>query len=119
MDLSISSEVLPEVKEFERTSTTVINAYVKPVVAHYLSNLETRLAGMGLTAPITVMQSSGGTVRTGAAKERPVYSIESVLPRAWWGRRSSARAWGWPTSSRSTWVAPRPRPASSRTERRD
>ena len=77
MDLSISSEVLPEVKEFERTSTTVINAYVKPVVAHYLSNLETRLAAMGLTAPITVMQSSGGTVRTGAAKERPVFSIES------------------------------------------
>ncbi len=77
VDLSISSEVLPEVKEFERTSTTVINAYVKPVVAHYLTNLETRLAGMGLTAPITVMQSSGGTVRTGAAKERPVYSIES------------------------------------------
>ena len=77
IDLSISSEVLPEVKEFERTSTTVINAYVKPVVAHYLTNLETRLAGMGLTAPITVMQSSGGTVRTGAAKERPVYSIES------------------------------------------
>ena len=77
IDLSISSEVLPEVKEFERTSTTVINAYVKPVVARYLSNLETRLAGMGLTAPITVMQSSGGTVRTGAAKERPVFSIES------------------------------------------
>ncbi|MGI9335984.1 MAG: hydantoinase/oxoprolinase N-terminal domain-containing protein, partial [Gammaproteobacteria bacterium] len=77
IDLSLSSDVLPEVKEFERTSTTVINAYVKPVVAHYLANLERRLADMGLEAPITVMQSSGGTVRTGFAMERPVYSIES------------------------------------------
>jgi N-methylhydantoinase A len=77
LDLSISSEVLPEVKEFERTSTTVLNAYIKPVVAQYLSNLEERLARMGFEAPITVMQSSGGTVRTGVARERPVYSIES------------------------------------------
>ena len=75
--LSISSDVLPEVKEFERTSTTVINAYIKPVVARYIENLETRLAGMGVNAPITVMQSSGGTVRTSVAKERPVFAIES------------------------------------------
>ena len=75
--LSTSYQVLPEIKEYERTSTTVINAYIKPVVARYISNLEKRLAGMGLNAPITVMQSSGGTVRTDFVKERPVYAIES------------------------------------------
>ena len=75
--LSVSYQVLPEIKEYERTSTTVINAYIKPVVARYISNLEKRLAGMGLDAPITVMQSSGGTVRTAFVKERPVYAIES------------------------------------------
>lgn len=75
--LSISSQVLPEVKEFERTSTTVINAYIKPVVAQYIEKLEQRLTGLGVRAPITVMQSSGGTVRTQVAKERPVYAIES------------------------------------------
>ena len=75
--MSLSSDVLPEIKEFERTSTTVINAYVMPVVARYLTNLERRLAGMGLEAPLTVMQSSGGTARTGFTKKRPVYSIES------------------------------------------
>ena len=77
IELSVSSQVLPEVKEFERTSTTVINAYVKPVVARYLTQLERRLAEMDFQAPVTVMQSSGGTVRTQVARERPVYSIES------------------------------------------
>ena len=77
LDLSLSSLVLPEVKEFERTSTTVINAYVKPIVGRYLTELERRLEAMALTAPITVMQSSGGTVRAHVARERPVDSIES------------------------------------------
>ena len=77
MILSVSSNVLPEVKEYERTSTTVINAYIKPVVSKYLSNLENRLVNMKLTAPISVMQSSGGTVRASLATERPVYAIES------------------------------------------
>ena len=92
ISLSLSSDVLPEIKEFERTSTTVINAYVMPVVARYLTNLELRLAGMGLDAPITVMQSSGGSARTGFTKKRPVYSIESgpaagVIGAAAFGRR--------------------------------
>ena len=77
IELSVSSDVLPEVKEFERTSTTVINAYIKPVVAQYIEKLENRLTELGVQAPITVMQSSGGTVRTSVAKERPVYAIES------------------------------------------
>ena len=77
IELSVSSDVLPEVKEFERTSTTVINAYVKPVVARYLTALERRLLEMDFRAPVTVMQSSGGTVRTEVARARPVYSIES------------------------------------------
>ena len=90
IELSVSSDVLPEVKEFERTSTTVINAYVKPVVARYLTALERRLLEMDFRAPVTVMQPSGGTVRTEVARARPVYSIESG-PAAGGSGRGCAR----------------------------
>jgi N-methylhydantoinase A len=58
--LSISSEVLPEIKEYERTSTTVINAYVRPLVAAYLSRLAEGLGRIGIRAPLMLMQSSAG-----------------------------------------------------------
>lgn len=74
---SVSHEVLPEIREYERTSTTVINAYVKPVVERYLENLERRLGEMGIRAPLTVMQSSGGTMKARTARAQPVHSIES------------------------------------------
>ena len=58
--LTLSSELLPEMKEYERTSTTVINSYVRPVVEHYLTRLTDGLQAMGITVPLTVMQSNGG-----------------------------------------------------------
>jgi N-methylhydantoinase A len=51
LTLCISSEVLPEIKEYERTSTTVINAYVRPVVEKYLSTLTAELARIGVETP--------------------------------------------------------------------
>ena len=75
--LTLSSELLPEMKEYERTSTTVINSYVRPVVERYLTLLTDGLTDMGVTVPLTVMQSNGGLATSGIAKERPVYCIES------------------------------------------
>ena len=76
-DLSISSEVLPEMGEYERTSTTVINAYVRPVVTKYLANLEDQLRARGFTVPLTVMQSNGGLMPVRVARDRPIFCIES------------------------------------------
>ncbi|HMB90371.1 MAG TPA: hydantoinase/oxoprolinase family protein, partial [Rhodothermales bacterium] len=58
LPLSLSSEILPEYREYERTATTVINAYVRPLVARYLSRLDETLS----THPISMMQSNGGTI---------------------------------------------------------
>lgn len=75
--VSLSSEVLPEMKEFERASTTVINAYSKPVTAQYLSRLQKRLEGAGFGGELLLMQSSGGINSVDFAREFPVQIIES------------------------------------------
>ena len=77
VNLTISSDLLPEMKEYERTSTTVINCYVRPVVESYLTLLTDGLVEMGVRVPLTVMQSNGGLATAEIAKERPVYCIES------------------------------------------
>ncbi len=58
--ISLSSDVLPQIKEFERVSTTVVNAYVGPALARYLERLETRLSAAGYAGPVLVIQSHGG-----------------------------------------------------------
>ena len=77
LNLSVSSEVLPEMREYERTSTTVINAYIRPVVADYLGRLSQELAKEGIRVPLTVMQSNGGLSPAEAAAEKPMYCVES------------------------------------------
>ena len=77
VNLTISSELLPEMKEYERTSTTVINCYVRPVVESYLTKLTDGLTEMVVQVPLTLMQSNGGLATADIAKERPVYCIES------------------------------------------
>jgi N-methylhydantoinase A len=69
--------VLPEIREFERTSTTVVNAYVLPVVQAYLSGLRDRLDAIGVRTPLRMMQSAGGIMDADTAAERPVQVIES------------------------------------------
>ena len=77
MAVTLSSELLPEVREFERTSTTVTNAYVLPVMDQYLGRLEDELAALGSDAPILVMQSNGGVMTSAEGRRRPVHVIES------------------------------------------
>jgi N-methylhydantoinase A len=75
--VSLSSEVLPEVREYERTASTVVDAYVKPVVSRYLRKLRASLGERGVRSALLVMQSSGGLVSGEGAAGRPVRIIES------------------------------------------
>ena len=77
MHVSLSHEVLPEMLEFERTSTTVTNAYLAPLVGRYLTNLRKDLNQIDIRAPLLVMQSNGGLISSGFAAYRPVTIIES------------------------------------------
>jgi N-methylhydantoinase A len=65
--ISLSSEVLPQIKEYERVSTTIVNAYVGPVLAHYLARLEARLDEAGYRGPTLIIQSHGGVAPIGEA----------------------------------------------------
>ena len=75
--VSISYEVLPQIREYERTSTTVTNAYVKPLTGRYLSKLSGRLASIGFEGKLFIMLSSGGITSVETAAEFPVRIIES------------------------------------------
>jgi N-methylhydantoinase A len=75
--LSVSSDVLPEIKEYERTSTTVINAYVMPVMRRYLTTLRAGLGEIDVRAPLMIMQSNGGLMTAEAAAATPMHVIES------------------------------------------
>ena len=76
--LSLSYEVLPQIREFYRLSTTVINAYIQPVMASYLSRLETRMREMGVTTPkLYIMQSNGGVSTFKGSAEKPVATVLS------------------------------------------
>ena len=74
---SISAEVLPEIKEYERTSTTVINAYIMPIVEEYLGSLTSSLTANGIDAPVLIMQSNGGMTTARGAMQKPMHIIES------------------------------------------
>ncbi len=75
--LSTSFEVLPQIREYERTSTTVTNAYVKPITARYLEKLEHRLKDLGFSGTLFIMLSSGGITSVQTARNFPVRIIES------------------------------------------
>ena len=75
--LTLSSDLLPEIREYERTSTAVVNAYIGPMVQHYLAALTDRLRSMRLNAPLRIMQSNGGVMAAQAATAKPAYIIES------------------------------------------
>ncbi len=75
--ISVSSEILPEIKEYPRTSTTVINAYVQPIVQAYIGALDARLRDLGIEAPLRLMQSNGGLASASFAAEAPAHIIES------------------------------------------
>ena len=77
--VSLSSEILPEIKEYERTSTTVMNATVMPIVERYLSRLSQATADMGVASRLHVMQSNGGIMTAETAGHKSVNTILSGL----------------------------------------
>jgi N-methylhydantoinase A len=77
LPVSVSHEILPEIGEYPRTSTTVVNAYVQPVIRAYLTALSARLEALGVTAPLRLMQSNGGLAAASFAAEQPARIIES------------------------------------------
>ena len=94
LPLCISSEVLPEIKEYERTSTTVINTYVLPIVRRYLATLRSGLDGIGVRGPLLIMQSNGGLMTAEAAAARPMHIIESGPAAGVVGAQALARRIG-------------------------
>lgn len=93
MTVSLSSEILPEIKEYERTITTVVNAYVLPTVSTYLSRLRRKLADARIASDLYIMQSSGGVMTAATAVEKSVHTVLSgpaagALAAMWMGRKS-------------------------------
>lgn len=75
--VTISSEMVPQIQEYERTSTTVINAYIRPVIERYVTALEARLQDLGIQVPLNIMQSNGGIMSARTAAAKPIFIIES------------------------------------------
>lgn len=93
--ISLSSQINPEYREYERASTTVMNAYLAPVMRHYLQNLEDRLAGLGQPR-LAVIQANGGSTSVDFAKTRAVTTVNSgpaggVVAAAFYGRMHERR----------------------------
>ena len=108
--VTASVDVLPEAGEYERTSTTAVNAYVLPALRGYLSRLEEKLRACGVAAPLLIGNSNGGlSSRQRGAGEAGLLHL--VGPRV--RRRRRGAAWRGDSASRtsspSTWAAPRPR----------
>ena len=75
--VTCSYDILPEIREYERTSTTVVNAYLGPVMNRYLDTLMQRLAAVGIGKSLHVMTSGGGQMSIRAAMTKPAYLVES------------------------------------------
>jgi N-methylhydantoinase A len=97
IQVSISFDVAPEIREYERTSTTVANAYVRPMMARYLKRLAERIAALGLQPRLHVMLSSGGVASFEQAAATPVRLVESgaaggAIAASYWGGLAGQRA---------------------------
>src|SRR5665213_143993 len=75
--VSLSSDILPEFREYDRAITTVMNDYVRPIMKRYLTRIEERLKQDGVTARLHIVRSDGGLMSAEAASERPVYTVLS------------------------------------------
>ncbi len=96
MPVCISSEVVPEVGEYERVSTTVANAYTMPVARRYLKELEKGVDDLGISGRLYIMLSTGGISTPQTAADYPIRLLESgpaagVLAAAWTGRQTGNR----------------------------
>jgi N-methylhydantoinase A len=94
VSVTTSHEVAPEIREYERASTTVANAYIKPLARQYLDAMARRVAALGIPAPLLLMLSSGGLTHVAEAERTPVQMLESgpaagALAAAFFGREDS------------------------------
>src|SRR4030095_3594093 len=92
--VTTSHEVPQEIREFERASTAVANAYIKPLAHRYLELMAKRVAGQGIPAPLLLMLSSGGLTHVAEAQRAPVQMLESgpaagAIAAAFFGRDDS------------------------------
>ncbi|HWD59203.1 MAG TPA: hydantoinase/oxoprolinase family protein [Stellaceae bacterium] len=94
LTLCTSAEVLPVINEYERSSSTVINAYVRPIVERYLTRLIAEAQRIGIDAPLLLMQSNGGLTTAKAAAVTPMHIIESGPAAGVVGVRALARRIG-------------------------
>ncbi len=75
--ITVSSDIAREIREYERMSTTVANAYVQPLVDRYMTHLDERMLDQGIAAPLRIMVSSGGFTSAAAAAASPILLLES------------------------------------------
>ena len=94
LPVSLSTEILPERREYERTATTVLNAYVRPVMQRYLRAMRDGLTDQGIIAPVLIMQSAGGLTPEADAARRPVYVLESGPAAGVFAARSAGEQLG-------------------------
>jgi len=95
-DAACSSQILPEIREFERSSTTALNAYLQPVVGSYLGKLDAALRADGFTGRFHVVQSNGGVMSTATARRLPVRTALSGPAAGVIAAAAIARAAGFP-----------------------
>ncbi len=94
VSISVSHRITQEWREYERTSTTVVNAYVRPIMDRYLGAFERGLAGRGFRGQLLITQSNGGAFSVQAAASKPVHTIESGPAAGAIGCASLAQALG-------------------------
>ena len=94
--ITCSVDVLPELREYERTSTTAINGYLGPVVADYIASLTGKLKEIGIGAPLQVMQSNGGILYADAVLRKPAAIVESGPAAGVIGAAQTAPLSGYP-----------------------
>ena len=92
----LSSDVCPEIREYERSATTVANAYLYPRIAAYLRTFERRLAEDGVVAPLSLFSSYGGRLTPAAAGRRPVEMLECGAAAGVLTAAATAKQVGWP-----------------------
>ena len=96
LSVSISSDVLPEFREYERTNVVVMNAYVRPRLAGYAGRLRDALSAMGVNAPLSILRSDGGLMTVESAIDYPVHSLFSGPAGGVAGAMQVATAAGFP-----------------------
>ena len=94
--VTISSDVLPEYREYDRVATTVANAYVLPALAGHLSELERELESRSIACPVSIIRSDGGHMSAAAAARRPADTLFSGPSGGVVGALATAKAAGWP-----------------------